>query len=280
MISGLVRRTRRVDAMHRLRRVASAPPGFPRGLRAAMAGSVGALLPLLLYAPLIAAAPDPFRATDGLDPALNPAIAMTTFSLPRPIELSLGSRWHLSINPLQAPAPQFADAPTSSITYLFKGGAATLSRGPEPAGQDLPDEPPTTEDAHTRDRHGTARARGQLRAALVEWWRAGGSARTFEIGTAPAHLHEARLAAFPSGSGFSRSIGLDLLSIQLQGSGDGHLRLGRRFGSDLFVTLEPGMGRSEHRARMQYRLANWLELRLEAGDLSQRVEMVAALPLR
>jgi hypothetical protein len=282
MTSGLLRRTGRIEAMPRMRRIASAPPGVAPVLRAITAGTV---ITLLLYTPYLAAAPDPLRSTAGLDPTMhpavsNPAVGTTASSLPRPIELSLGSRWHLSLNPLQAPAPQFADAPTSRITYLFKGGAASLSRGPEPDGHDLPDEPPTTEAAHSRDRDGTARARGQLRAALAAWWRAGGSARTFEIGTEPAQLHETWLAAFPSGSGFSRSVGLDLLSIQFRGSGDGHFRFGRRFGSDFFVTLEPGIGRSEHRARMQYRLANWLELRLEAGDLSQRVEMVAALPLR
>jgi autotransporter translocation and assembly factor TamB len=71
-----------------------------------------------------------------------------------------------------------------------------------------------------------------------------------------------------------------VVSIQLHGSGDGQLRFGRRLGPDVFLTIEPGIGRTAHRARMQYRLANWLELRLEAGDLSQRVEMFAALPLR
>jgi hypothetical protein len=198
----------------------------------------------------------------------------------RPLELSLGERWNLAVLPAAPGAPERS---TSRLTYRFNGGTATFTRGTDTAYLDPAGALPRSLMSDPAQAHEqTVQERRQLRAALTSWLRAGGGiASAFELGTDSTHyLAHGRLGAFPTGSGFSRAIGLDLVSIRLDASGDGHLRLGRKLGPDLFVTLEPALGASEDRARLQYRLANWLELRVEAGEVSRRIEMVAELPLR
>jgi hypothetical protein len=197
-----------------------------------------------------------------------------------PLDVPIGSRWSLTVH---GNAALRGSQPTSQLTYRSGGLAASLSRGPDAAMLDIPWfhrhglAGTTAEDPH--DLH--LAGRRHLRNALAQWLRSGGTLPgALEVGTdVAAWLPGDRLPAFPQGSGFSRGLGLDLISLRIDSAGGGHARLGRRLGPDLFVTLEPGIGGSEDRARLQYRLNDWMEVRVTAGR-TQAVEMVAAIPIR
>jgi hypothetical protein len=233
-----------------------------------------------------------------------------------PLEIALGSRWRVSLHGLNAPpervgmvtwmgavpaahlgawrapgwhalAPQFA--PASRLTVRFNGGAASLTLGPEAAGPLQPwgqRLPPAGEPADWQyddeARRDPRLARHRLRQAVVGLLRSAGGSNdapsTFEIGTSTSHHARPRLAAFPAGNGYSRALGLHQLSVRLTSSGDGHLVMGRQIGRHAFLTLEPGLGGTPGHARLQYRFAPWVEVRMQAGA-TRLVQLVAAIPL-